>query len=502
MPKSGGYMTSKINKVNFSVFTIIWNNLQLQTTPNIHFEMAKWLNVSHENNDKYLLLMAFRSSGKSTMVGLFCAWILYSNPNIRILVMAADTSLARKMVRNVKRIIERHPLTKHLRPEKLDQWASDRFTVNRSRELRDPSMMAKGITSNITGSRADIVICDDVEVPNTCDTAEKREDLRERLMEMEYVLVAGGTQLYVGTPHNYYTIYSDEIRKEIGETQIFLNGFSKLKIPVLNKDNKPTWPERYTVKDIERMKNHTGLSKFKSQMMLEPVNISEGYLNPADLNIYEHNLEYSESSKETILRINGKKILSASAWWDPAFGSQKGDGSVLACVFTDEEGMYWLHHIEYIKNDINSSEDEATAQCKKICELVERFYLPSISIEINGIGKFLPAILRRELGKSGIVCAVKEISSRTNKDIRILEAFEAVLAARALNVHKSVLKTSFLIEMQEWRPNKSSGHDDGLDAVAGALASEPIRLKKYYTSPKSNWKNNGCSHIADSSFEI
>ena len=60
-------------------------------------------------------------------------------------------------------------------------------------------MLAKGITANITGSRADVIICDDVEVPQTCDSADKREDLRARLAEMNYVQVAGGTQLYVGT---------------------------------------------------------------------------------------------------------------------------------------------------------------------------------------------------------------------------------------------------------------------------------------------------------------
>lgn len=42
------------------------------------------------------LLMAFRNSGKSTLVGLFCAWVLYRSPETRILVMAADYALAKK----------------------------------------------------------------------------------------------------------------------------------------------------------------------------------------------------------------------------------------------------------------------------------------------------------------------------------------------------------------------------------------------------------------------
>jgi hypothetical protein len=99
-------------------------------------------------------------------------------------------------------------MTAGLKPARSDHWASDQFTVNRRAELRDPSMLAKGIAANITGLRADVVICDDVEVPNTCDTAPKRTDLRARLRELEYVVIPGGLQIFVGTPHTYYSIYA------------------------------------------------------------------------------------------------------------------------------------------------------------------------------------------------------------------------------------------------------------------------------------------------------
>jgi len=165
-------ITSEVN-AGFAAFVWIWNNRQGQPTPQLHLLIARWLAERWEAGDRELLLLAFRSSGKSTLVGLFCAWLLFRNPDLRILVLAGDFALAKKMVRNVKRIIERHPLTKRLKPERADQWASDQFTVRRSAELRDPSMLAKGVAANITGLRADVVICDDVEVPNTCDTTPK-----------------------------------------------------------------------------------------------------------------------------------------------------------------------------------------------------------------------------------------------------------------------------------------------------------------------------------------
>jgi hypothetical protein len=191
------------SEVSFRQFLWIWNRCQGQTTPPLHMEIAGWLYRRWQQGDQRLVLLVFRSAGKSTLVGVFCAWMLLQQPDLRILVLAAEHDLARKMVRNVKRIIERHPLTRVLVPRRLDQWAADQFTVRRRLTQRDPSLLARGIAANITGSRADVVICDDVEVPNTCATPSKRAELRQRLREIEYVLVPGGLQLYVGTPHSY-----------------------------------------------------------------------------------------------------------------------------------------------------------------------------------------------------------------------------------------------------------------------------------------------------------
>ena len=54
----------------------------------------------------------------------------------------------------------------------------------------------------------DLIICDDVEVPNTSNTAQKRENLRERLRELDFILSPNGTMIYIGTPHAYDTIYN------------------------------------------------------------------------------------------------------------------------------------------------------------------------------------------------------------------------------------------------------------------------------------------------------
>ncbi len=477
--------------VGFPVFLSIWNQRQGQSTPDVHFKIAFWMENCWKHGDKRLLLMAFRSCGKSTLVGLFAAWLLYVQPDLRILVLAADFMLAKKMVRNVRRIIERHPLAPHLKPENRDQWASDRFTVRRELELRDPSMMARGVSSNITGSRADVIICDDVEVPNTCDTAEKRRELRERLAETEYVLVPGGTQMYVGTPHTFETIYN---------TKGFLKGYQELKMPVLDKEGRSAWPERFAPEDIERIRLSTGPNKFRSQMLLEPVNIADGRLDPDLLQIYSEPLNFVKELQA--LFIGDKRIVSASAWWDPAFGRAGGDSSVLACVFTDEQSRYYLHRIEYISAPKSEGTDEATSQCRLVSEIVKDLYLPSVALEINGLGRFLPGILRQELTRMKVSCAVREISSRRPKDLRILEAFDAVLAAKSLFAHESVIDTPFINEMREWRPGASRGHDDGLDAVAGALSLEPVRLKAAGSGGGQSWRPGSKGQKAKTEFHV
>ena len=490
--------------IDFPEFVWIWNKKLGQGTPVHHLRMARWLAHRYRGKNRELLLMAFRSSGKSTIVGLFCAWALLDQPDLRIIIIAADFALAKKMVRNVKRIIERHPLTQGLKPKRRDHWASDQFTVNRPGELRDPSMVAKGIGANITGSRADVVVCDDVEVPNTCDSAPKRADLRERLGEIDYVLVPGGLQLYVGTPHSYYTIYAAQPRPEAGENRAFLDNFQRLELPLLDPGGASAWPERFPPEKAAAMRKRSGPNKFDSQMMLKPVNIAEGRLDPDRLRLYDAELVYAEGNSQPLLTLNGSRLISAACWWDPAYGAPgKGDSSVIAALFTGQDGQYWLHRVQYLTHDPSrTDEDEASQLCRQAALFAQSLHLPAITLETNGLGRFLPGLLRRALAQLGYPCAVIETHSRANKDQRIVDAFDAVLAAGALNAHRSVWASSFVTEMREWQPGGKC-RDDGLDAVAGCLLSQPVRLgRPAVTGSAADWRPGSGQIQAMTEFEL
>lgn len=191
----------------FCDFQDQWNAILGRTTPRHHQKIMKFLVGVLDNAPHRGLLMAFRHSGKSTVVGIFAACVLYQNPSARILILSAHTVLSARMVSHIRHILENHPLCADLVPHIKKEWASSRITVNRPIGTREPSVICQGVHGNITGMRADLIICDDVEVPNTANTVQKRENLRERLRELEFILSPGGAIIYIGTPHAMDTIY-------------------------------------------------------------------------------------------------------------------------------------------------------------------------------------------------------------------------------------------------------------------------------------------------------
>lgn len=489
-------------------FVDAWNEHEGQTTPLHHRTIVRWLEAAWGEGRNRLLLMAFRGAGKSTLVGLFSAWLLRRDPRLRLLVLAAELSLALRMVRTTRRIIERHPMTGDMKPSRPEQWAGEYFTVERPVETRDPSMVARGVTANVTGARADVVICDDVEVPNTVSTAAKRESLRERLIEIEFILTPGGTQLYVGTPHHRRTIYATEEgqgeegrdnEKEPG----FLAGFDRLALPLLDAEGRSAWPERYPPEEIERRRKRSGPLHFESQMQLRPASLANARLDPTRLRRYEGELSYSEANRRANLHLNGRRLVSGTAWWDPALAKASGDGSVVAAVYVDHEGNAYLHRIAWLNAGPDEGPQEAGRQCVRVANFLTGLHLPSIHVEKNGIGLFLPELLKTTVVGRGMSISVLEETARKAKHLRILEAFDARMAAGSLHVHSSVWNTPFIEEMAEWRPEAPGLSDDGLDAVAGCLGAQSVPLARVDRPPPApQWQRGVQPETAAHDFDV
>ena len=270
-------------------------------------------------------------------------------------------------------------------------------------------------------------------------------------------------------------------------------------VPVLDADGASQWPERFPIEKIDAIRRRSGPNKFESQMMLRPVSLAEGRLDPDRLRYYDEALDYREGNGEAVLRLGEKRLVSASCWWDPAYGAPgRGDASVVAVVYTDQDGDYWLHGVRYLVHDpgVVADVDEATQLCRQVAAFARAHFVPSVTLETNGLGRFLPGLLRRELSLAGVPAAVLEKASRASKDQRILDALDAPLAAGRLHAHRTVWDTPFVAEMREWRPGVN-GRDDGLDAVSGCLLSEPVRLsrrplgERAEAASRTRWRGSG-----------
>ena len=216
-------------------------------------------------------------------------------------------------------------------------------------------------------------------------------------------------------------------------------------------------------------------------MMLRPQSVEEVRLDPDRLVRYDAALDYREGNGEAILSIAGRRMVSATGWWDPAYGAPgTGDASVVAAVFVDGDGGYWLHGIRYLSHDpaLIGEVDEATQLCRQVARFAEQMHLPSITLETNGLGRFLPALLRRELHAWASPARWSSTSRTAARTSGSSTLSTPCLAAGMLRAHAGVWATRFIEEMREWRPGRRC-RDDGLDAVSGCLLAEPVRLRRY-----------------------
>lgn len=199
-----------MNVLDALSFLYEWNRVLGFETPKHHEQIMRFLVDVFNNEPHRGLLNAFRHSGKSTVVGVFAACVLYYRPQTRIFILSAETNLASRMVSHIKNILENHPWCSDILPDVKKEWGSHKITIKRPIGIREPSVVCQGISGNITGLRSDLIICDDVEVPNTCNTQQKRINLRERLRELDFILSPHGALIYIGTPHTHDTIYKTE----------------------------------------------------------------------------------------------------------------------------------------------------------------------------------------------------------------------------------------------------------------------------------------------------
>ncbi len=253
-------------------------------------------------------------------------------------------------------------------------------------------------------------------------------------------------------------------------TQPFLRGFKHLKIPIIDESGTPAWPELFPISKIDEIRDTVGPRHFSAQMLLEYIPNDQIRLNPDSVHFY--NDEFNKRNA----KINEYLITGVATYWDPSSGSAGGDGSVCAVVFRDDKTRCaFVHIVAYFTTHEDDAHPMAT-QCQMVLDLMRAHNLKHIAIEVNGIGNTLPEILRDVAARRGQPIFVQKLVNHENKTKRILDAIEPLLGTGRLFMHTYVQQTNLISEMTDWTPN-GSNHDDGLDAIAGALRLNPIPIR-------------------------
>ena len=162
----------------------LWAELGLPSPTRAQYAIADYL----QNGPKRLQVQAFRGVGKSWITGAFVLWTLFNDPERKVMIISASKERADNMSIFLQKLIIDTPWLKHLQPKSDDsRWSRISFDVNCSPH-QAPSVKSVGITGQLTGSRADLMILDDVEVPGNSLTEFMREKLLQLCTEAESIL--------------------------------------------------------------------------------------------------------------------------------------------------------------------------------------------------------------------------------------------------------------------------------------------------------------------------
>ena len=162
-----------------------------------------------QNGPTDMQLQAGRGFGKSVITACLASWFLLRDANTTIMVVSATGNKATEFISMTRKILDLVPYCEHLRPG--DHTTDNAFAFNveaRTKIGQDKSCFARGITSQITGSHADYVIGDDIEIEGNCETANARDKLMNKVAEFEQIRNVGGRVIFLGTPQIKDSIYN------------------------------------------------------------------------------------------------------------------------------------------------------------------------------------------------------------------------------------------------------------------------------------------------------
>jgi hypothetical protein len=475
--------------------------------------MAKYL----QHGGKRIQLQMFRGCGKSWVTAAFVLWVLFRDRDKKIMVVSASKQRADDFSIFCQRCILDFSWLNHLAPVDDDQrWSRISFDVAGCRPAQSPSVKSVGIGGQLTGSRADIIVADDIEVPNNSATDLMREKLLQLVTEFESVLTPkpDSRVLFLGTPQTTFTIY--RTLRERGYTPMVwparypksLVGYEDVLAEDLQKDIdrdglealswKPT-DTRFSEINLLEREQSMSRSNFMLQFMLDtslsdalkfPLKLSDFSVLPLDLEKGPSDLVWG-ADKETLLDLPAV-ALPGDRWHRPKVVSEfvpygetivavdpsgRGKDETVSIVLSQINGFLFLR-------DVFATQDGYSDKTlREILTRAKRFKATMCLIESNFGDGAIMELMKKHAVEMKVGLTFEEVRATTRKEDRIIDTLEPVLNQHRLVMDQRLITWDYqsnndmapeerlprMLMYQLTRMCREKGavkHDDRVDALA------------------------------------
>jgi hypothetical protein len=495
---------------------VVWKELNLPNPTPLQYEIAEYM----QHGPKRSIIEAFRGCGKSWICSAFAVHQLLLDPSKNILVVSASKTRSDDFSTFTLRLIHQIPLLQHLVPTDKQRFSKISFDVGPAPASHAPSVKSLGITSQLTGSRADLIIADDIEVPNNSATQTMRDKLGEQVKEFDAILkpLDSSKVLFLGTPQCEDSIYN-KLRERAYSVRVWP---ARYVTPQTNqksydghvsplcvdsdgtKENRSTEPTRFSDIDLEERQVSYGRSGFNMQFMLDtrlsdtdrhPLKLSELLVMDVDPKLAPESLVWAQNPDLVWDGTVPNVGFTGDRYYRPF--KTIGDmipytGSVMsidpAGRGKDETGyaiVKMLNGNLFVPDAGGLQGGYSDEVLKTLAIKAKQHEVNAIVVESNfGDGMFVE-IFKPILTKIH-PCTIEEVRHSIQKERRIIDTLEPVMNARRLVIDPKVIRNDFesaqsyssesqlkyQLMYQMSRITKDRGaitHDDRLDALSIAV---------------------------------
>ena len=494
---------------------LIWKHLNLPEPTPIQYDIADYM----QSNEKRQIIEAFRGVGKSWICSAYVVHQLLLNPALNFLVVSASKTRSDDFSTFTLRLIHEVPFLSHLKPTDKQRFSKISFDVGPAPASHAPSVKSLGITSQLTGSRADIIIADDIEVANNSATQAMREKLSEQVKEFDAILKPEDSSkiIFLGTPQTEDSIYnklqergykaciwpSKHVTPQTNEKGY--NGSIRSICVDAEKVGKATEPTRFSDIDLLEREMSYGRSGFAMQFMLD-TRLSDIDRHPLKLNdLIVADID-NEVAPERLVWAQAPDLVWDGSVPNVGFSGDRyhrpfktvGEhipftGSVLAIDPSgrgkDETGyavVKMLNGMLFVPDAGGLQGGYSEETLKALAMIAKNHQVNAIIVESNfGDGMF-SEIFKPVLHKIH-PCTMEEVRHNIQKEKRIIDTLEPIMNQHRLIISPDVIRKDFetaqgyppelqlryQLMYQMSRITKDRGaitHDDRLDALSIGIA--------------------------------